>query len=78
MTNTARSQRPEIMGWLEPAGEETDVMGGAARVCTEVMGRPQPAGERTDVLGGRVPRSEAPAAVAASRHRRDVLRPSAR
>lgn len=87
MTNTARSQRPEIMGWLEPAGEETDVMGGAARVCTEVMGRPQPAGERTDVLGGpgrptdvmsgRVPGSEAPAAVA-SRHRRDVLRPSAR
>ena len=52
MTNTARPQRPEIMGWPEPAEEETDVMGGQARWRTEVMGRPQPAGERTDVMGG--------------------------
>ena len=46
---------PEVMGWPEPAEQETDVMGGAdprpAQHRSDVMGEPEPSPRDTDVMG---------------------------
>ena len=59
---TARNQRdgragggPEVMGWPEPAEQETDLLGGAdprpVQYRSDLMGEPEPVRRDTDVLG---------------------------
>ena len=46
---------PEVMGWPEPAEQDTDLMGGQdprpAQYRGDLMGEPEPVRRDTDVMG---------------------------
>lgn len=53
--NDRTGRSSEVMGWPEPAEQETDLMGGAdrgpAQDRSDLMGEPEPARRDTDVMG---------------------------